>query len=222
MTITHNKVYLFLIAATLGGRWVDERAEVDKLVNYCNLLTLHFEGWWHVRPAAWRCQMQNVMIAPSQPKHPLLLENLGHHLIYGFLGLPWAHIPNGISISSAVFAELAVLTNAHTDHATTVAIGYILRYVQRCSLINAAKITCNSGAHSHSSVKNRYHLQEVKENATHKVLSGRTAKTKSPICKIGQVALHVLVITILTLVNRTALFLHVQETRLIVLGLTEH
>jgi len=51
------------------------------------------------------------------------LGESGPHLIRGSLGPPESS--NGISIGSASLAQLMVLSNRHTEHAASVAVGYI-------------------------------------------------------------------------------------------------
>ena len=53
-------------------------------------------------------------VSPS--KLPLPMEGSGLHLNTRFLGPTQVHNPNDISIDSAVFARLTVVTDAQTDH----------------------------------------------------------------------------------------------------------
>ena len=64
----------------------------------------------------------------------LSLRVLGPHLIRGFLHLPVrVHIPNGVSIGSAVLAQLMVVSNWHTDYTTPIAIVRIFE-LRRCDV----------------------------------------------------------------------------------------
>ena len=57
-----------------------------------------------------------------------------------FLGPTRVHNPNGISISSAVFVGLTIVTDRQTDHATSVTMGRIYVYVL---LLRGLQITTN-------------------------------------------------------------------------------
>jgi len=52
-----------------------------------------------------------------------------------FIGPIWSHIPNGISIGSAVFAALKIVINWQTDHATSSVTTDCIYTVVRCGLI---------------------------------------------------------------------------------------
>jgi len=68
------------------------------------------------------------------PKLHLSLRVLGPHLIRGFLHLPVrVHTPNGVSIGSAVLAQLMVVSNWHTDYTTPIAIVCIFA-LRRCDV----------------------------------------------------------------------------------------
>jgi len=55
------------------------------------------------------------------------LSEYRHHLIHGSLGPPESIVntANGISIVSAVLAELTVMSNRQTDHGTSATRGHI-------------------------------------------------------------------------------------------------
>ena len=53
----------------------------------------------------------------------------GPHLIHDSLNLPKSRPPNGISIASAVLAQLMVVTNRHTNHITYVTVGCIYAHI---------------------------------------------------------------------------------------------
>ena len=68
------------------------------------------------------------------PKLHLSLRVLGPHLIRGFLHLPVrVHTPNGVSIGSAILAQLMVVSNWHTDYTTPIAIVRIFA-LRRCNV----------------------------------------------------------------------------------------
>ena len=79
--------------------------------------------------------------AGSCPKLPLLLKGSGPcHLAHGSLDAPESMLQMALDrIGSSVFVGLPVVTNRHThmhrDCGTSVTIGRILCFAQRCSLI---------------------------------------------------------------------------------------
>ena len=63
-----------------------------------------------------------------------------------FLGPPLVHAPNRISVGSAALAQLVVVTNRHTDHTASVAIGLILCCALKVALVSVLSVDLVSAA----------------------------------------------------------------------------
>jgi len=83
-----------------------------------------------------RLRCYNAFAMAAQPrKLPLPLGGSKPSSNKWFLGFTWVRNPNGISIGSAVLAQLIVVSSRQTDHATSIAIGHILFCIaMRCGL----------------------------------------------------------------------------------------
>jgi len=69
------------------------------------------------------CRIFSILYYRLGNVHPL--EDQGPHVIHGSWGLPRVHTTNSSSIGSATFAGFKVVTNRHTNLATSIAIGHI-------------------------------------------------------------------------------------------------
>ena len=77
-------------------------------------------------------------------KLPLLSGGSGPPANTGFLGAIQVHIPKGISVGSAVLAQLMIVINRHTNHRTLVTKGHIW-------------LSCNR--HTHSIFMTIFHVK---------------------------------------------------------------